>query len=126
MVCWDCGAANYSHASACWLCHRRNWRSWEVKASAEPGAFRRGELSQLFTWLMITTAGFLLLWSAIVISPSVLLPFLILSLPAGLVTWLRAQGGAMTGLQFTASVLFLAVVLPVLLCTSLVAALFLR
>jgi hypothetical protein len=74
---------------------------------------------------MIAAVGLLLLWSAITISPAVLMPFLILLLPAGLITWVRAQRGGMTGLQFTASVLFLAVVLPVLLVTALVAALFL-
>ena len=53
-----------------------------------------------------------------------------LAVPAGLVTWVRAQhrsseGRPMTGLQLTASVVFLAVLLPAMLLTSLVAALFL-
>jgi hypothetical protein len=53
-----------------------------------------------------------------------------LAVPAGLVTWVRAQhrsseGRPMTGLQLAASVVFLAILLPAMLVTSLVAALFL-
>ena len=56
--------------------------------------------------------------------------FGVLAVPAGLFTWGRArrrrrQGRPMTGLQLTASVVFLAVLLPALLLMSLVVAGFL-
>jgi hypothetical protein len=124
LSCWECGAKNDRDASECWLCQRRNWRSAGATVPAERGAFQRGDLSQWVTWFMIAAAGLLLLWSVIVIGRWVFKPFLFLLVPAVLITWVRARGGhAMTLLQFTASVLFLAVVFPVLLLTSLVAAL---
>jgi ribosomal protein L40E len=76
-------------------------------------------------WSMIAAAGILLVWAAQYTGSMVFKVFLILLIPAGLITWARAQSRPMTGLQFTASVLFLAVMLPVLLLTSLVIALWL-
>ena len=123
LVCWDCGAPNDPGALECWLCQRRNWRSERSAAPAKHGTFERGDLSQVVAWILIATAGLLLVWLAEVVSPAVLAPFLFLMVPAGLITW--ARGRATTGLQFAASILFLAVVLPVLLLTSLAAALWL-
>jgi hypothetical protein len=76
-------------------------------------------------WSMIAAAGILLVWAAQYTGSMVFKVFLILLIPAGLITWARAQGRPMTGLQFLASVMFLAVMLPVLLLTSLVIALWL-
>jgi hypothetical protein len=76
-------------------------------------------------WSMIAAAGILLVWAVQYTGSAVFKWFLILLIPAGLITWARAQGRPMTGLQFLASVMFLSVLLPVLLLTSLVIALWL-
>jgi hypothetical protein len=61
---------------------------------------------------------------------TVALIFWILAIPAGLITAVRArrrslQGRPMTGLQLTASIIFLAILLPAMILTSLVIAIWL-
>jgi 4-hydroxybenzoate polyprenyltransferase len=124
-TCWDCGEINWPDAKECWLCGRRDWRSDRVTTRAARRSLRHGDLSEFLNWVVIVVAGLLLLWTGLAFSPWVLKPVLVLLVAAVLTTWARARGGDMTGVQFVASVLFLAVVLPALLLTSLVAALWL-
>jgi hypothetical protein len=128
--CWDCGAENDAGASECWLCQRRDW--WQRPGPAQSAVVMQprkpsrplGSISGLMIFIALV-AVILGLWQT---APGLSI-VLFFALPAWGLTELKAyrrrrRGEEMSGAQKLVWIICLTVLLPIVLITALVAALF--